>query len=913
MLDTEPTGDSANTADASNQTTSDTAAGAPRRRRSASRPAGPPVAAEHSASDAPSAEAPPAKKATRKRAAKKVAAPAETSAEHSASDAPSVRAPAKKTARKRATKKAAAADAGQDPGQAEDTVTSDARPSPAAKRAAAAAAPGLLFQPPEPVTAARRRRTPAPEGAGTGSAEGADASDGTAQGGETGPDDAAGEGGEGGTARRRRRGGRGRRGRGGRDDADEAQTSERQTGRETADRDDAAEDQAPGDGPQGEPGSEESDGEGGTRRRRRRRRRGGSDDGSEDAPVDDPPNTVTRVREPRKSTRPARDRDRDDDDGVRSVKGSTRLEAKKQRRREGREAGRRRPSIVTEAEFLARRESVEREMIVRQSGDRTQIAVLEDGVLVEHYVSLTSGAGGSGLVGNVYLGRVQNVLPSMEAAFIDIGKGRNAVLYAGEVNWDAAGLEGQPRRIELALKSGDPVLAQVTKDPIGHKGARLSSQVSLAGRYLVLVPGNSMTGISRKLPDTERARLKSILKKVVPEGSGVIVRTAAEGASEDELSRDVARLTAQWEDIEKKSTKGSTAPTLLYGEPDMTIRVVRDIFNEDFRSLVVSGDDAWDMLEPYVSHVAPDLRDRMSRWTGEQDVFTEHRVDEQLAKALDRKVWLPSGGYLVIDRTEAMVVVDVNTGKFTGAGGNLEETVTKNNLEAAEEIVRQLRLRDLGGIIVIDFIDMVLESNRDLVLRRLLECLGRDRTKHQVAEVTSLGLVQMTRKRVGQGLHEVFAETCEACNGRGYHIHTEPVEKKNGSTEVAERKSGGRGGRGKQAAGPAAAAVAAASGGKSGRRSRAGAASDAEPGKAADAVPEETGDFDELDASPVTEDDRTGPTVGDEDLEVSVLDVGGDGAAAVDAAPEAEAGASGTTGGARTRRRRVASSPVTTL
>ena len=370
---------------------------------------------------------------------------------------------------------------------------------------------------------------------------------------------------------------------------------------------------------------------------------------------------------------------------------------------------------------------------------------------------------------------MQNVLPSMEAAFVDIGKGRNAVLYAGEVNWDAAGLEGQPRRIELALKSGDPVLVQVTKDPIGHKGARLTSQVSLAGRYLVLVPGGSMTGISRKLPDTERSRLKAILKKVVPEGAGVIVRTAAEGASEEELSRDVARLTAQWEDIEKKAAKGSSAPTLLYGEPDMTIRVVRDIFNEDFNSLVVSGDDAWDMLEAYVGHVAPDLRDRMSRWTDEQDVFTANRVDEQLAKALDRKVWLPSGGYLVIDRTEAMIVVDVNTGKFTGAGGNLEETVTKNNLEAAEEIVRQLRLRDLGGIIVIDFIDMVLESNRDLVLRRLLECLGRDRTKHQVAEVTSLGLVQMTRKRVGQGLHEAFAETCEACNGRGYHIHTEPV------------------------------------------------------------------------------------------------------------------------------------------
>ena len=505
---------------------------------------------------------------------------------------------------------------------------------------------------------------------------------------------------------------------------------------------------------------------------------------------------MVRVREPRKSSRSRADRsdrgDREDDDGVRSVKGSTRLEAKKQRRREGREAGRRRPSVITEAEFLARRESVDRVMIVRQAGERTQIAVLEDGVLVEHYVSTASS---SGLVGNVYLGKVQNVLPSMEAAFVDIGKGRNAVLYAGEVNWDAAGLEGQPRRIELAMKSGDPVLVQVTKDPIGHKGARLTSQVSLAGRYLVLVPGGSMTGISRKLPDTERSRLKAILKKVVPEGAGVIVRTAAEGASEEELSRDVARLTAQWEDIEKKAAKGSSSPTLLYAEPDMTIRVVRDIFNEDFNSLVVSGDDAWDMLEAYVGHVAPDLRDRMSRWTGEQDVFTANRVDEQLAKALDRKVWLPSGGYLVIDRTEAMIVVDVNTGKFTGAGGNLEETVTKNNLEAAEEIVRQLRLRDLGGIIVIDFIDMVLESNRDLVLRRLLECLGRDRTKHQVAEVTSLGLVQMTRKRVGQGLHEVFAETCEACNGRGYHIHTEPVEKHNGNGNGGGERKSARGGR----------------------------------------------------------------------------------------------------------------------
>ncbi|MEO7979678.1 MAG: Rne/Rng family ribonuclease, partial [Sporichthyaceae bacterium] len=440
------------------------------------------------------------------------------------------------------------------------------------------------------------------------------------------------------------------------------------------------------------------------------------------------------------------------------------------------------------------------------------------------------------------------------------------------------------------------------KDPIGHKGARLTSQVSLAGRYLVLVPGGSMTGISRKLPDTERSRLKAILRKVVPEGSGVIVRTAAEGASEEELSRDVARLTAQWEDIEKKSEKGAAAPALLYGEPDMTIRVVRDIFNEDFASLVVSGDDAWDMLEAYVGHVAPDLRDRMSRWTGEQDVFTEGRVDEQLAKALDRKVWLPSGGYLVIDRTEAMVVVDVNTGKFTGAGGNLEETVTKNNLESAEEIVRQLRLRDLGGIIVIDFIDMVLESNRDLVLRRLLECLGRDRTKHQVAEVTSLGLVQMTRKRVGQGLHEVFAETCEACNGRGYHIHTEPVEKKNGGGD-GERK-GGRGGRGSRGeskdgndakdgkdAKDAKDAAEPAGGGRSGGRGRRSTAS--EEGRTA------------ADDNPVAVEDPVeapgAATVGSEPVatEPAGTEAG---------EPAAEPAASG-----RSRRRRKATSPVTTL
>jgi ribonuclease E len=363
----------------------------------------------------------------------------------------------------------------------------------------------------------------------------------------------------------------------------------------------------------------------------------------------------------------------------------------------------------------------------------------------------------------------------MEAAFVDIGKGRNAVLYAGEVNFDASGLEGESKRIESALKSGQSILVQVTKDPIGHKGARLTSQVSLPGRYLVYVPGASMTGISRKLPDTERSRLKQILKKVMPENAGVIVRTAAEGASEEELSRDVARLSAQWEAIERKA-KTAAAPDLLYSEPDLTLRVVRDIFNEDFKNLVIASDTEWDLVDEYVRYVAPHLADRMRRWDGDDDVFAVYRIDEQLAKALERKVWLPSGGSLVIDHTEAMNIIDVNTGKFTGQGGNLEQTVTRNNLEAAEEIVRQLRLRDLGGIIVIDFIDMVLESNRELVLRRLLECLARDRTKHQVAEVTSLGLVQMTRKRVGSGLLEAFSVPCEHCNGRGVVISMEPVD-----------------------------------------------------------------------------------------------------------------------------------------
>ncbi|MDE2387177.1 MAG: Rne/Rng family ribonuclease [Actinomycetales bacterium] len=519
-------------------------------------------------------------------------------------------------------------------------------------------------------------------------------------------------------------------------------------------------------------------------RRRSRRRAGESVDGEL------APNTVVKVREPRAPKEPSNEPQR--------VKGSTRLEAKKQRRRDGRDAGRRR-TVITESEFLARREAVDRTMVVRSKDGKIQIGVLEDGILVEHYVAKASEAS---LIGNVYMGKIQNVLPSMEAAFVDIGRGRNAVLYSGEVDWELAETGNQPRRIELALKSGDTVLVQVTKDPVGQKGARLTSQVSLPGRYLVYVPNGSMNGISRKLPDSERARLKKILKEILPEDAGVIVRTAAEGATEEQLTLDVQRLQAQWEDIQKKVEKGN-APAMLHSEPDLLVKIVRDVFNEDFQKMVISGEDARGTIEEYLASVAPDLLERVENYTGDKDVFDEYRVGEQIAKALDRKVYLPSGGSLVIDRTEAMTVVDVNTGKFVGSGGNLEETVTKNNLEAAEEIVRQLRLRDIGGIIVVDFIDMVLESNRDLVLRRLIECLSRDRTKHQVAEVTSLGLVQMTRKKLGIGLIEAFSEPCEACAGRGIIVHHEPImrhksqhpmEDNSGKSQKQSKKNRDRGG-----------------------------------------------------------------------------------------------------------------------
>lgn len=517
------------------------------------------------------------------------------------------------------------------------------------------------------------------------------------------------------------------------------------------------------------PGFEEDDlAQTDSSRRRTRNRRGGDDLQSRDEVVGE--SRGTRDRAPL-ITEPQR------------IKGSTRLEAKKQRRRDGREAGRKR-TVVTESEFLARREAVDRMMVVRQKDDRIQIGVLEDSVLVEHYVARSSEVS---LIGNVYLGRVQNVLPSMEAAFVDIGRGRNAVLYSGEVDWSELDGGNTARKIEHVLNPGDQVLVQVTKDPVGHKGARLTSQVSLPGRYLVYVPNGSMNGISRKLPDTERVRLKKILKEILPENAGVIVRTAAEGATEEQLTLDVARLTKQWDSIQAAVEKGN-APAMLHSEPDMLIKIVRDVFNEDFQKILISGAETFSVITDYLAQVAPDLQDRVEQYTDTEDVFDKYRISEQIVKALDRKVWLPSGGSLVIDRTEAMTVVDVNTGKFVGSGGNLEETVTKNNLEAAEEIVRQLRLRDIGGIIVVDFIDMVLESNRDLVLRRMVECLSRDRTKHQVAEVTSLGLVQMTRKKLGLGLIESFSEQCETCAGRGILIYHDPVFKHTQTPQDAPKR-----------------------------------------------------------------------------------------------------------------------------
>ncbi|MCI1222949.1 MAG: Rne/Rng family ribonuclease [Bifidobacterium subtile] len=565
------------------------------------------------------------------------------------------------------------------------------------------------------------------------------------------------------------------------DDDDEGlSTRSRRRRRSRADRDDARrEDAAQRERGNGRDNDERDDEENrGEHMQMRRRRR--SEDESEST-------TLTRRRRRRRGQRDAEDGDERQTarrsrkqqyiDEITDVEGSTRLEAKKQRRRDNRRE-RSRQGQLMEQDFLARRENVERLMVVRERERHTQISVIEDNVLVEHYVSDIQEVA---TVGNIYLGRVQNVLPSMEAAFVDIGQARNGVLYAGEVNWDSTRLEGQPRRIELAYRSGDPVLVQVTKDPIGHKGARLTSQVTLAGRFLVLVPSGGMTGVSRKLSERERNRLKSIVSRIAPKDMGVIIRTAAEGASEEALTKDLQNLTRQWERVSAKRSEflHGKRPKLLQGEPDVAIRVVRDIFNDDFSKLIVEGDRVYERIAEYLDTMAPDLKDKLERWDpGEhegRDVFDKWQIDSQLRKGMERQVYLPSGGSIVIDRTEAMTTVDVNTGRFIGKGKSLEETVTRCNLEASEEIARQLRLRDIGGMIMIDYVDMVMPANRDLVLRRLVECLARDRTKHQVAEVTSLGLVQMTRKRVGQGLVEAFSEECPTCKGRGFILHDEPT------------------------------------------------------------------------------------------------------------------------------------------
>jgi ribonuclease E len=434
------------------------------------------------------------------------------------------------------------------------------------------------------------------------------------------------------------------------------------------------------------------------------------------------------------------------------VAGPTRL-------RRGRQAvGRRRREPTIAAPRVT-----DKLMVITEHGERDQIAILEGRELVQHYVTR---AGARSMVGNVYLGRVQNVLPGMEAAFLDVGKGRNAVLYAGEVNYSPEDLEGAPPRIEHVLKSGQSVPVQVTKDPIGGKGARLTAQISMPGRYLVLVPNSDITGISRRLPDEERRRLKLILRTIRPEGHGVIIRTAAEDADEEALAADLARLLEEWKAIEKKA-KRAKAPAMLYEEPELTVRSVRDLFtDEEFRELVTDSPRVYELVTQYLAGIAPDLLPKVRLHEGKLPVFEEFHVVEQIHKGLDRKVWLPSGGYIVIDRTEAMTVIDVNTGKSVGKT-NLEETVVNTNVEAAREVARQLRLRDIGGMIIIDFIDMLLEQNKRKVLDALREEMAKDKTRSQIFDISPLGLLEVTRKRVSGGLLESFSETCPTCEGRG--------------------------------------------------------------------------------------------------------------------------------------------------
>ncbi|HLF40389.1 MAG TPA: Rne/Rng family ribonuclease, partial [Acidimicrobiia bacterium] len=400
-----------------------------------------------------------------------------------------------------------------------------------------------------------------------------------------------------------------------------------------------------------------------------------------------------------------------------------------------------------------------------REGVGIQVAVLEGRSLVEHYVSRPSDAT-TAIDGNLYLGKVQNVLPGMEAAFVDIGTPKNGVLYRDDVTFDESEIEGRRPKIERLLKNGQSVVVQVTKNPIGTKGARLTQEVSLAGRFVVMIPGQPGTyGISKRLSDDERKRLRKILDEIRPPDAGLIVRTAAEGASADELHRDMKRLQHQWEEISKKAAKHRPA-VLLHQEPDLAIRVIREEFNKEYRGIVIDDPDLYEEIRAYVEAITPELADRVELYQDALPIFERYHVHEQLHKALERKVWLPSGGSIIIERTEALTVIDVNTAKNVGRS-NLEETVFQNNLEAAEEVARQLRLRDIGGIIVIDFIDMEIRKNREEVTRRFKEALARDKTRTQVFEISELGLVEMTRKRISEGLVEAFSTTCTTCEGRG--------------------------------------------------------------------------------------------------------------------------------------------------
>jgi len=444
------------------------------------------------------------------------------------------------------------------------------------------------------------------------------------------------------------------------------------------------------------------------------------------------------------------------------------------------ERGGRQPERTAEeidAELIARRRGKERDgrplgrylMCVHVRNDLTQVAMLEGRSLIEHYVSRPADDV-SQIHGNIYLGKVQNVLPGMEAAFVDIATPKNAVLYRGDVQFDKEDVveQGPEPRIEQVLKRGQLILCQVTKNPIGEKGARLTQEVSLPGRFVVLIPDSKTYGISKRLPEAERRRLRTVLDRVKPEQHGLIVRTAAENATEHELATDMKQLVARWESIKELAAK-TTQPTLLYREPSLAVRVIREEFSSDYRGIVIDDRSLYEEVREYILDFNPEFVDRVEYWDEEEQgfpLFEQHRVMEQLRKALDRKVWLPSGGSLVIEHTEALTVIDVNTGKNVGKS-NLEETVLGNNLEAAEEIAHQLRLRDIGGIIVIDFIDMEVKENRRKVVETFRRALARDKTRTQVFDISELGLVQMTRKRIGEGLLTAFADTCQACHGRG--------------------------------------------------------------------------------------------------------------------------------------------------